>query len=281
MQSEQRIAILGTGFRPSGTAEPPPEIAASAATGFRPELIETRFGAFPSTQYDRGLAVIGNLDAGVTAAAAGYAALLLNTFGDYGLAELRSALAIPVVGAGEAALLLAASLGRRFVIVSIWPRVMNFVFEDRLAATGLAPRCAGIRNILDDDGLDRVVRRDPNDPVTAMRQGSAAIVDRIVRAAETAIDNDGADTVILGCTCMAPVAKTIAARLRAPVVEPMTAGYKTAELLVSLRLAQSQIAYPRPATDRLRIIADLVAGGPKQVEESCDVCVFAADAAAE
>jgi allantoin racemase len=277
----QRIAVLGTGYRPAGAREPPREIAAVAAAGFRPELVETRFGAFPDTPYDRGLAVLGHVDAGIQAERDGYRALFLNTFGDYGVAELRSALGIPVVGAGEAAMALAATLGRRFAIVSIWPRAMNFIYDERIAATGMGPRCAGIRNVMDDGEMERVKRGDPDDPVTTMRRGSAAIVDRVVAAAEAAI-RDGADTIVLGCTCMAPIGARVAARVKAPVVESMTAGYKMTEMMVSLGLAQSAVAFPRAGAGRLRVVGDLIAGTRREVvEEECEICVIAADEAAE
>jgi allantoin racemase len=282
----QRIAVLGSGYRPTGNHQAPPEIARIAGSGFLPELVETRFGAFPNTPYDRGLAAIGYLDAGIKAEQAGYRALFLNTFGDYGIAELRSALGIPVVGAGETALAVAATLGRRFAIVTVWPRSMNFIYDERLAATCMAPRCVGIRNILDDGDLNKVLRGDSDDPISAMRQGStsarsAAMVDRIVQAAE-ASTADGAEIIVLGCTCMAPVGALVASRVGAPVIEAMTAGYKMAEMLVSLGLTQSALAFPRPAFDRLQAIDRLISGSARnQPEEDCEVCVFAADEAAE
>jgi allantoin racemase len=282
----QRIAVLGSGYRPTGSNQAPPEIVRIAAFGFRPELVETRFGAFPKTPYDRGLAAIGYLDAGIKAEQAGYDALFLNTFGDYGIAELRSALGIPVVGAGETAMTVAATLGRRFAIVTVWPRSMNFIYDERLATTGMTTRCVAIRNILDDGDLNKVVRGDPDDPVSVMRQGassarSAAIVGRIVQAAEAAIA-DGAEIIVLGCTCMAPIGAMVASRVAAPVIEAMTSGYKMAEMLVSLSLTQSALAFPRPAADRLQAIDQLISGSATtQPEEDCEVCVFAADEAAE
>ena len=209
--AERRIAVLGTGFRPTGNQTAPKEIAAIAGGGFLPELVEPRFGAFPRTPYDRGLAAIGNIDAGITAAANGFSAIFLNTFGDYGIVELRSALHIPVIGAGEAAMTLASTLGRRFAIVTVWPRSMNFIYDERLAACLMRERCAGIVNILGDLDIVATERGDPDDPVTAMRAGSGAIVDRIVAGAEAVLADGDVDTIILGCTCMAPIGNTVAA----------------------------------------------------------------------
>ena len=281
-EAERRIAVLGTGFRPIGTDKAPKEIAAIAGGGFRPELVEPRFGAFPRTPYDRGLAAIGNIDAGIAAEANGFSAVFLNTFGDYGIVELRSALNIPVIGAGEAAMMLASALGRRFAIVTVWPRSMNFIYDERLAACFMRERCAGIVNILDDQDIVATERGDPDDPISAMRTGSAAIVDRIVAGAEAILAAGEIDTIILGCTCMAPIGPTVAARLAVPVIESMTAGYRMAETLVALGLTQSPVAYPKPPPDRLARIGRILDGAPAQPDdEDCPICVFAADEAAE
>lgn len=278
----RRIAVLGTGFRPTGSQTAPKEIAAIAGGGFLPELVEPRFGAFPRTPYDRGLAAIGNIDAGIAAAANGFSAIFLNTFGDYGIVELRSALHIPVIGAGEAAMVLASTLGRRFAIVTVWPRSMNFIYEERIVACAMGDRCAGIVNILEDDDIVATERGDPDDPVTAMRAGSTTIVDRIVAGAEGILARGDIDTIILGCTCMAPIGQTVAARLAVPVIEAMTAGYKMAEILASLGLMQSAVAYPKPPPARLARMGLLLSGasGGQPVEEDCPVCLFAADEAA-
>jgi allantoin racemase len=277
--AERRIAVLGTGFRPAGTAQAPKEIAAIAGGGFRPELVEPRFGAFPRTPYDRGLAAIGNIDAGIAAEINGFSAIFLNTFGDYGVVELRSAVNVPVIGAGEAAILLASALGRRFAIVTVWPRSMNFIYDERIAACATGQRCGGIVNILDDQDIVATERGEPDDPVTAMRAGNATIVDRIVAGAEGFLAKGDVDTIILGCTCMAPIGQTVAARLSVPVIEAMAAGYKMAEMLAALGLAQSAVAYPKPPRERLARIGQLLSGASagQTAAEDCPVCVLAAD----
>ena len=277
MSARHRIAVLGTGFTQTGTATPPAQIAAVAGPDFAPELVETRYSVFPGTPYDRGLAVVGYVDAGVSAAQAGHAAVFINTFGDYGLAELRSALSIPVVGAGEAAMALASTLGRKFAIVTIWPESLKFIFDERLASSGTQDRCTEIVFVLAKDEMR--TRGAADDPVSRMRQGNTAVIDRVVAGAEEAIKR-GADTIVLGCTCMSPIAAQIASRIAAPVIDPMTAGYKMTESLVSLRLAQSPVAYPRVTADRLAAVGNLVSGGltaSTPATDACEVCVVAAE----
>lgn len=271
----QRIAVIGTGFTPTGTKAPPAPIAAVAGADFTPELVETRYSVFPGTPFDRGLAALGYLDCGIKAAEDGYAGIFINTFGDYGINELRSAVAIPVVGAGEAAMAMASTLGRRFAIVTIWPTTLRFIFDERIASTGMTGRCMDVISVLDEDEMKG--RGAADDPVAQMRAGKAAVIDRIVKAAEGALSR-GADTIVLGCTCMAPIAGQIAARVPVPVVDPMTAGYKFTEAMVALKLLQSPLAYPRAASDRLAAVGKLLSDGTLPASDpDCDVCVIAAE----
>lgn len=59
------------------------------------------------------------VDNGLEAAAQGYDAMVIGHFQDSGLYELKSAVAIPVVGTGEATLHLAAQMGRRIGLVTL------------------------------------------------------------------------------------------------------------------------------------------------------------------
>lgn len=73
------------------------------------------------------------IDNGLAAEEAGYDAYVMGHFQDPGLYELRSALRIPVVGAGEATLLAASQLGRRLGLVTLDPvfEIMHFEQADR------------------------------------------------------------------------------------------------------------------------------------------------------
>lgn len=59
------------------------------------------------------------VDNGLEAAAQGYDAFVMGHFQDPGLYELKSAVGIPVVGAGESTLHLAAQMGRRIGLISL------------------------------------------------------------------------------------------------------------------------------------------------------------------
>jgi allantoin racemase len=86
------------------------------------------------------------IDNGIAAEEAGYDAYVMGHFQDPGLYELRSALRIPVVGAGEATLLAASQLGRRLALVTLDPvfEVMHFEQADRYGLGGRVTHVTGL-----------------------------------------------------------------------------------------------------------------------------------------
>jgi allantoin racemase len=83
------------------------------------------------------------VDAGIGAEEAGYDAVVMGHFQDPGLYELRSALRIPVVGAGEATLHAASQLGRRLGLVTLDPAFEVWHYE-QAELYGLGSRISGV-----------------------------------------------------------------------------------------------------------------------------------------
>ncbi len=241
MTDAMRIAVIGSGFRATGDDAPPREINEVAAPGFEPRLVDQRMPAFPLNQINRTLSEVAVIEAGLRAAQRGFEAVFINTVGDYGLASLRSALSIPVIGAGQATMHAAAQLGERFSIVTIWPESLRFIYTHLLRLYGMEGPCVSVRCVAMDDELPSL--GDDENFVTDMRHGERTQVDRIVAACEAAIQQDRADTIMLGCTCMSPIAAEIAGRCAAPVLNPLTTGYKAAEMALALGLSHSGLAY--------------------------------------
>ena len=273
-----RIAVIGTGAGISKTSCPPTPIAELAGEGFAPELVEPRLRTFPMTPYDRGLTALAYIDCAIEAEKAGFDAVFINTFGDYGIDEMRSATSMVVVGAGEATMAMSCNIGRRFSIVTIWPPKLNFTYQERLRSTGMDARCASVRHVLSDvevEGLEG-----PGAAVTSLKDQNAAIVDRVIEQIEKAIHEDGVDTIILGCTCMAPIWPLVSRRAPVPVLESMRTGYKTVEAMLALGLKHSYKAYPKAAPSNLGVIGKLIAGqGNLDLGGDCEVCVITEDPA--
>lgn len=239
----ERIAVIGTGHRETGGSQPPAGIAELARSPFQPELIETRLQVFPDTPAHRDTAAIGYLDAGYRAQAQGYAAAFINTVGDYGLKRMRRSLSIPVVGAGQAGMYLAASLADKFAIVTIWPRALEFIYRGLLGDYGLADKCVGIQFGSEDAALATLAESD--NFVEQMRRGEVDMLENLLRHCQAA-QRAGAGAILLGCTCMSPIAPILAQASPLPVVDPMTAGYRYTELILAAGLMPAP--WPTPET---------------------------------
>ena len=275
-----RIGIIGTGAAPTGTNVPPTPIAEIASPGFAPELIEPRLRTFPMTPYDRGLTALAYVDCAIEAEKDGFDAVFINTVGDYGIDEMKSATDMVVVGAGEATMAMCCNTGRHFSIVTIWPPKMNFIYHERLSSCGMESRCVSIRNVLVDREVEGV--EDAGATTVHLQDHNELLKTRIVDVINSAVAEDGADTIMLGCTCMAPVGPDIAERVSVPVFESMRTGYKTVEALLTLRVRHSYVAFPKPNPENLTAVGTLVAGqGNVDLGGDCEVCVIAEEAAEE
>ena len=268
-----RIAILGSGTR---RPEMPPHLAELANAQAVPELFTSRLAAFAGNPYDRLVVDLAYVDMAQRAEAAGCAAIFINTYADYGIEAMRAAVSIPVIGAGECAMSMAAQGGRRFSIVTVWPPSMKFLYDERTQSVASGAACLRVRHVSTEDELLRLATE--SGVQERMARGEAAIIDRIVDECERAIREDGAQAIVLGCTCMAPVGPQITARTGVPVIEGSRAGYLAAVAAASA----SRPAGTGPRTLRATLIPSIVdayvngAVGAQQATAlaECPVCVF-------
>ncbi len=163
----------------------------------------------------------------------GFDAVIVGCFSDPGLDALRELVEIPVVGPGSSAVHLAAQLGTRFSVIAPLGGGEGRLAA-RLRALGLADKFASVRGI----GLS----------VLDLARDREAVLERVTEVARTAAREDGADVFVLGCMSMGfvGVADDVQKRLDLPVVNPVVAALKTAEMIVAMGLAHSKAAYPVP-----------------------------------
>ena len=122
-----KLAIITSG------GEERPLLRAPENSPFTTQRIEMRVPGFARNPYDRFIVALAHIDAAERAVAEGCDAIFLDTFADYGLAEMRCAVPIPVIGAGEAGIITASANGTRdFAIVTVWPQSMNYLYKERL-----------------------------------------------------------------------------------------------------------------------------------------------------
>jgi allantoin racemase len=149
----------------------------------------------------------------------GHDATIVAAFGDPGIAGIREALDIPVVGLTEAALASACLLGHRFSIVAISRRITAW-YRESVEHNGLAGRLASIRS------LDQPLR-----DIGSVQSDHAA---RLRELCTAMVDEDGADVIILGGAPLAGLARTIAGDIPVPVVDGVSSAVRHAETLVAL-----------------------------------------------
>lgn len=164
-----------------------------------------------------------------------YDAFVIACYGDPGLFAAKEVTDSPVVGIGEASTLLACMIAHRFSVVTVIDRIVPML-EDMVTRYGLQDRCASVRA----SGL--TVLEIEQDPDRAARE--------IVRAARSAIEDDGAEAITLGCAGMGMVERAVARELSGiPVVDGVVAAVKAAEALVGAGLRTSKLrAFATPET---------------------------------
>jgi len=130
-------------------------------------------------------------------------------FDDTGLDAARCLARAPVIGIGEAAAHCATLLADRFAIVTSVSQALP-VLRGNLVRYGFAKRCAGLRAA----GV----------PVLDIDAGTPQAVAAIRRQVESALAQDGADAIVLGCAGMARLAADLEAEFGCPVIEGISSG---------------------------------------------------------
>lgn len=164
------------------------------------------------------------------AQAEGVDAVVIDCAADPALSALREAADVPVISAGEAAFLYALGLGDRFSVVTVLENTARVIWE-KLRAYGLESRVSSVRFA--------------DVPVLALKDTAKAGA-AILAEARKAIDEDGADVIVLGCTGMSPVTRYLQENLEVPVVDPAAAALSLAEAWVRMGLRHSRRRYPVP-----------------------------------
>lgn len=210
---------------------PPSLVRADVSVEF---CCAARGGTALDSPYEGVIADAFCLDAGLTAEDEGFDAVCVNSMSDSGVSGLRSRLSIPVLGTAAPTYHLASQLGRRFSILSMWDN-WRWLYDKVLTETGLQGRLASIRSI----GV-------APDTAELLAGKEDMVFPLLLEAARRAIEDDGADVLILGSTTMHQSHRFLQDKLAVPVLNPGLIAFKTCETLVELGLAHSKRAYPSP-----------------------------------
>jgi allantoin racemase len=157
---------------------------------------------------------------------------LIACFSDPGLDAVRELTAAPVVGIGEAAYAAATMVAKRFVVITTLARGRPEI-EDALRRSGVRERCCAVLAL----GI----------PVAEQGAEFPATTDAIIGLSEHAVNDLGAEAIVLGCGGMADVERTVATAVGVPVTNGVVVGALMTHALWAAGLRTSkQGAYSAP-----------------------------------
>ncbi len=182
-----------------------------------PETIESA--------YDEAYAIPPTLELVKKAEQEGFDAVILACFSDPGLDAAREISAVPVIGIEEATLHMAAMLGAKFSIMT--PRKQRIPSKrEHVHLRGMSHFLASVRS------LDLTVAETDADPGKTKQ--------RLMEVAKVAVEEDGAEVIVMGCAGMAGYAEDIERSLNVKVLDPSAVALKTAEAMADLGLTHSK-----------------------------------------
>lgn len=159
-------------------------------------------------------------------------AVVIACFGDPGLDGAREATDAPVLGIAEAAFHAASMLATGFSVVTTMGRTC-IIAEHLLTRYGFDRQCRGVHAT--------------EIPVLDLESCSGAVFERMVEAAEQALERDRSGAIVLGCAGMATACRALQDRLGVPVIDGVSVAVRFAHSLATLGLKTSKRGdYARP-----------------------------------
>ena len=183
--------------------------------------------------YDETLAAFYSMELVRKANREGYDAVIIACFADPGLVAAKEISDILVVGIQEASFHVASTLGYKFTILTPAKKRIPSKYND-VWRNKLPYNIASVREL----GMT----------VTETEEKPDLARERIMDVAQKAVDEDGAEVIILGCAGMAGYADEVAKKLNIVILDPTAVALKYTEAIAGLGVKQSKRAlYAHPA----------------------------------
>ena len=206
-----------------------------AARDTEVEIVDVATGpASIESAYEEYLSVPATVAKMVELEAAGYDAAILGCAGDPGLDAMREMTSrLYIAGPAESSEMVAAMLGHRFSIVTIAQEVVPATWH-QVQRAGVATKLASVRVI--------------DTPVLSLGEQREETVAKVIGAGRACIEQDGCDTIVLGCMSLGflDLADEVSQVLGVPVVNPSLVALKMAEAMAGAHLVHSKRAYMYP-----------------------------------
>ncbi|WP_232715761.1 aspartate/glutamate racemase family protein [Gordonia metallireducens] len=167
-----------------------------------------------NTRADEEIAIEAMLDHEVAGRLDDFDAIVIACFGDPGVPELQAHTTRPVVGIARNALEYASLTHGGFAIVAASVDAEE-IMRDLVDAYDLTDHCRSVTSV----GIDAASL------ARGGRDHLPAITSRI-RELITTLDN-GVESVVLGCTALAPLAEDLEAELGIPILDPVNSAVRS------------------------------------------------------
>lgn len=205
---------------------------AVAAAGTEVDGVNPKMGpASIEGFYDEAFSVPGLLEEIRRGERDGYDGFVIACFDDTGLDAARCVAGGPVVGICEAAVAMAGMVSNRFSVITTLSRSLP-ALRHLAQRYGVAERCT---------------IRASDIPVLDLEADAGQARDTIADRIQQALDDDGAEAIVLGCAGMTDLANSLAAQFSVPVLDGVACAVKQVEALLAINLHTSKrggYAYP-------------------------------------
>lgn len=188
------------------------------------------------SEFEAAISVPGTLLEVLSAEREGVDAVIIDCMGDPGLRPAREVSGMLVVGPCQTGMHVASMLGHKFSVITVMRRLIPS-FENTAALCGLSSKLASVRSV--------------DIPVLDLEADLAATALRLVQEGRKAVEEDGAEALIFGCTglmgCAAGLRQGLLEQgIDVPVIDPIPTAVSMAAGLVRAGLTQSRMTYPAP-----------------------------------
>jgi len=188
-------------------------------------------------QYDCAMVSQYVVEAAERAEREGFHAVVVYCAVDPGIKACKEVLSIPAVGVGEAGSLYGLLLGGRFSVLTVLTNTIGVTREVFEGVVG-SGHMVSVRSV--------------EIPVADLGGSAEDLYQALLSIARLAVVEDGAQVLVLGCTCMVGVAERLQKEVSAatgvfvPVVSPGAAALHLAQSLVLMNYRQSGIKFMTP-----------------------------------
>ncbi len=168
----------------------------------------------------------------------GYNAIVIACFSDTALDAAREISDIPVIGIEEMTMHIAAMLGHKFSITTN--------FRNRVSTRDLHVRLRGVESAY----ASTVVL---NMSMLEFDANPDKAKVRILELSHKAVEEDGAEVIILGCAGLTGYAEDVERELGVVVLDPTSVAFKVAEAIADLGLRHSKVGrYAKPPVKEIK-----------------------------